>query len=180
MDAAEYERFTKEFNLTRQQASNLWIVLDHDRSGHVTKTEFVLAMNQMQRERAWSRYCPDCIYANSCAYCFETNANCTNCNEHAYCSACWADHPARHRDEVDGGAGSGGSVGARAALSTADIVRTQFIIRPLNWAYTSPMMGWLPVAQKAALRQTLRAQQQVVAESVEKARKEEEAALAVR
>ena len=42
------------------------------------------------------------------------------------------------------------------------------------------MFAWLPVAQKAALRQALRSQQQAVADAVAKAQKEEEAALAAR
>ena len=41
-------------------------------------------------------------------------------------------------------------------------------------------MAWLPVEQKAVLRQALRAQQQAVADSQERQRREEEAALAMR
>ena len=172
-----FERFSKEINMTRQQATQLWRILDKDGSGQISKDEFGEALTGMHRARAWLRYCPDCIYQNTCAYCLETNSNCPNCNENAYCAACWADHPARHRDDE---AATDGGVAAARALSTSDMIRTQLVIRPLNWAYTSPMMAWLPTAQKATLRQTLRAQQQVIAESFERAKKEEEAALALR
>ena len=83
--------------MTRQQATQLWRILDKDGSGQISKDEFGEALTGMHRARAWLRYCPDCIYQNTCAYCLETNSNCPNCNENAYCAACWADHPARHR-----------------------------------------------------------------------------------
>lgn len=175
MDQQEFEGFSKQMNLTRQQAMSLWLILDKDNSGEVSKDEFNDVFKSFQNARAWLRYCPDCIYSNTCAYCMETNSNCQNCTENAYCAACWADHPARHR-EVDDGEGAG----HKAALSTSDMLRTNLVVRPLNWAYTSPMMAWLPVPQKAALRQALRQQQQVLAESQEKARQEEQAALAMR
>ena len=180
MDMKEFENFTKVLNLTRPQATALWGMLDHDGSGAVSKPEFTSALNRLQQARAWMRYCPDCIYDNTCAYCLETNANCTNCTENAFCSMCWADHPARHRDEDESANGGMSGGGQKAALSTGEFLRTQCVIRPLNWAYTSPMFAWLPVAQKAALRQALRSQQQAVADAVAKAQKEEEAALAAR
>lgn len=179
MDTEEYERFTKEHNMTRKQAADLWLILDKDGSGEISKQEFADALSTFQRERAWLRYCPDCIYQNSCAYCLETNASCNACTENNFCAACWADHPARHRD-MEGLDADGGGASAGAPLSTAEQLRTQFIVRPLNWAYTSPMMAWLPVAQKAQLRQALRIQQQIIADAQEKARREEEAALALR
>ena len=180
MDAQEFENYSKKANLSRKQAAHLWEVLDKDNSGEVSMEEFEEALTNFQRARAWLRYCPDCIYQNTCAYCMETNANCTNCTENAFCAACWADHPSRHR-EVEGGDGDDAqAAAAKAALSTADQVRTQLIIRPLNWAYTSPVMAWLPVEQKAVLREALRAQQQAVADSQERQRREEEAALAMR
>ena len=57
MDAHEFEKFTKDVNITRQQASSLWAVLDRDGSGSVEKEEFTRALANMQQARAWSRYC---------------------------------------------------------------------------------------------------------------------------
>ena len=174
MDAQEFENYSKKANLSRKQAAHLWEVLDKDNSGEVSMEEFEEALTNFQRARAWLRYCPDCIYQNTCAYCLETNANCQNCTDSAFCAACWADHPAKHREAADDDV----TAAKTRALSTADQMRNQLVIRPLNWAYTSPMFAWLPVAQKASLRQALRAQQQAVADSQERARREEEAALA--
>lgn len=179
MDIEEFDRFTKQVNITRQQSMQLWLVLDKDGSGAVSKEEFMEALANLQQARSWLRYCPDCIYSNTCAYCLETNANCANCNENTFCAACWADHPAHHRDECEEG-GGGASAEYSAQLPPSELLRTHLFIRPLNWAYTSPMMAWLPVAQKAMLRQALRAQQQAVADSLARAQREEEAVLAMR
>ena len=65
----------------------------------------------------------------------------------------------------------------KRAMDTASVLRTNLLIKPLNWAYTSPMMGWLPVQQKAALRQALRHQQQTVDNALKRAADAEEAAL---
>jgi hypothetical protein len=174
MDAQEFERFTKQINLTRQQSSELWQILDRDGSGEVSKDEFSSALTNMQAARAWLRYCPECIYQNLCAYCQECNANCVNCTENAFCASCWADHPARHAEDHD----DEGSSVRLAKLGMREVMRTHLLIRPLNWAYSSPYMGWLPVTQKAVLRQMLRAQQQKLTDASEAAATEEAAALA--
>ena len=173
MDREEFERFSKELNLTRGQATNLWFILDRDGNGLIDKAEFEEAHSSMQAARAWSRYCPECIYSNTCAFCLETNANCVVCTDNAFCASCWADHPARHKVAE----GEDEQQAKQMQLGTTEQLRTQLIIRPLNWAYTSPFMAWLPVAQKGALRQALRYQQQKVDEAVKAAQEEEEAAL---
>ena len=71
MDREEFERFSKELNLTRGQATNLWFILDRDGNGLIDKAEFEEAHSSMQAARAWSRYCPECIYSNTCAFCLE-------------------------------------------------------------------------------------------------------------
>lgn len=173
MDKEEFEQFTKASNITRSQASALWHILDRDGSGQVSLGEFSEALHNMQSARAWLRYCPECIYMNTCPYCQECNADCPNCTENAYCASCWADHPARHKEaEADEAAGS-----RLAKLGTSELLRTHLLIRPLNWAYSSEYTAWMPVAQKARLRQLLRAQQQKIDEAVLAAQLEEEAAL---
>ena len=87
MDREEFERFSKELNLTRGQATNLWFILDRDGNGLIDKAEFEEAHSSMQAARAWSRYCPECIYSNTCAFCLETNANCVVCTDNAFCAA---------------------------------------------------------------------------------------------
>ena len=173
MDSEEFDQFTKASNITRQQAMSLWQLLDRDGSGQVSKAEFQSALANLQAARAWLRYCPDCIYNNVCAYCQECNANCTECSETAFCSNCWNDHPARHRANE----GDEGESAQNARLGTSELLRTHLLINPLNWAYTSPFMAWIPVQQKAVLRQMLRAQQQKVADALQRAEEEEEAFL---
>lgn len=160
--------------MTRSQAQALWQILDHDRSGEVSKSEFRDALAKLQQARAWIRFCPDCIYANSCAYCMECNANCSDCTENAFCASCWADHPARHKVAEED---EDGIAAATRALDPVSQARTQLLIRPLNWAYTSPLMRWLPVTQKAALRQALRYHQQQVDAAMLAAEEEEKAAM---
>ena len=140
----------------------------------VSKSEFAAALHKLQSARAWLRYCPECIYKNTCAYCQECNANCTDCTESVFCSSCWADHPARHaiKDDEEEGA-----VANKRALDPVSQLRTTLLIKPLNWAYTSSLTQWLPVAQKAALRQALRSQQQAVDRALQDAADAEEAAL---
>ena len=114
------------------------------------------------------------MYDNTCAYCQECNSSCSDCTENAFCASCWADHPSRHAvgEDDDENAAS-----KQRAMDTASVLRTNLLIKPLNWAYTSPVMGWLPVAQKAALRQALRSQQQKVDEALHRAAEAEAAAL---
>lgn len=169
-----FDRFTKESNVTRSQAAALWQILDKDHSGVVSRLEFNEALQTLQQARAWLRYCPECVYRNTCPYCQECNASCSDCTESAFCASCWSDHPARHvvsaEDEENASAN-------KRAMDTASVLRTNLLIKPLNWAYTSPMMGWLPVQQKAALRQALRHQQQTVDNALKRAADAEEAAL---
>lgn len=178
MDAEEFDRFTKSTNLTRAQAASLWDILDADRSGSVSKAEFSEALEKLQSARAWLRHCPECVYANTCAYCQECNANCSDCTENAFCSSCWADHPTRHAVGAVGADDAEDVAAAmKRALDPVSQLRTTLLIKPLNWAYTSPLTQWLPVAQKAALRQALRSQQQAVDKALQSAAEAEEAAL---
>ena len=154
MDKEEFERFTKETNITRTQASALWNILDQDGSGRVDKREFATALTNLQQARAWLRYCPECVYTNTCTYCQECNSDCADCTEDFFCSAHWADHPARKENaEVEADAAEVFSVGS------AEYFRRNLVIRPLSWAYTSQTTAWLPVTAKAVLRQALRHQQ---------------------
>ena len=170
MDQQEYDRFSKEMNLTRQQAATLWTILDADGSGQIEKVEFITALKSFQQARAWLRFCPDCIYDSTCAYCCECNSNCDLCSDQSFCAAHWEDHPARNREDV------GGFDAAASSMNTKELLREQLVIRPLNWAYSSPLMAWLPNAQKAVLRRTLRAQQLASKDAIEQARWEEEVA----
>lgn len=170
-----FDRFTRHSNVTRSQAQALWHILDRDHSGQVSKFEFQDALSKLQAARAWLRYCPECVYRNTCAYCQECNANCPDCSENAFCAKCWADHPARHTDAAADEEGA--TVANARALDTVSMLRTNLLIKPLNWAYTSPVTAWLPVAQKAALRQALRYQQQRVDAAMQEAAEAEEAAL---
>ena len=175
MDASEFDNFTKKQNITRQQAASLWLLLDRDGNGLIEKHEFAEAIVQLQQYRAWLRFCPDCIYQNSCSYCLECNASCDFCSEQHFCATHWEDHPARNRDEQGATDGDGGG-NAAAPVNAAEMLREQLLIRPLTWMYESPMMGWLPMAPKAALRRVLRAQQLASKEATRLAKAEEEAA----
>ena len=175
MDRNEYDEFTKASNITRQQAFALWNILDADNSGQVSKKEFASALANLQAARAWVRYCPDCIYENVCAYCQECNANCSDCNEMSFCAKCWKDHPSKHRKRNE----EEEEMMAQK-LTTTELLRTHLVIKPLNWAYTSSFTQWMPIRQKALLRQALRAQQQKVADALQVAQEEEEAALKAR
>ena len=154
----------------------MWEMLDADNSGEVSRSEFNAGLAKLQAARAWLRYCPDCVYMNTCNYCQECNANCSDCTENAFCASCWADHPKRHAVALAGD-GEDGVAAPQRALDQVSQLRTNLLIRPLNWAYTSPMMRWLPVSQKAALRQALRFQQQQVDLALQAAADAEEAAL---
>ena len=178
MDKEEFARFTKQTNVTRQQADALWNILDNDGSGLVSHAEFGDALNSLQQARAWLRYCPTCVYMNTCAYCQECNSNCENCSDTAFCARCWNDHPARNAGASEGDADSSG--GGQRSVNATELLRTHLVIRPLTWAYTSPALVWLPMEQKAAIRQALRAQQQKSEDAAKKAQQEEEAALAAR
>ncbi len=177
MDREEFDRFTKETNITRAQAGALWSILDADGSGLVEKTEFSSALRSLQEARAWLRYCPECGYSNTCDYCQECNANCDECSEHVFCAAHWADHPSRNiDDEVD----EEGALVEKHAFGSAEFFRRHLVIRPLNWAYTSKATAWLPVKAKSGLRQALRSQQLAAEEATAAALAAEQAALAQR
>ena len=171
MDSEEFERFTKSVNISRSQAASLWNVLDRDGSGSVDRTEFGVALENLQKARAWSRYCPDCIYANTCSYCQECNADCDFCTHNSFCAAHWSDHPALNKEEDVSADGVG-----RTHVNTGELLRDTLVIRPLQWAYGSPMMRWVPVAQKAALRRALRGQQLASQDARARAKEEEAAA----
>ena len=173
MQRDEFDRFTKITNLTRQQANSLWIVLDRDGSGEVTKEEFTTALENFQKARAWLRFCPSCVYANTCNYCQECNSNCEMCTEHSFCAEHWNDHPARNQSVGEAGTGSAGT---GAPANTTELLRERLVIRPLEWMYESPLTAWLPVEQKGALRRVLRAQQTAANAAAERAREEEEKA----
>ena len=171
MDPEEFERFTKQANITREHADSLWSILDRDGSGMVDRGEFQRALDNLQKARAWSRYCPECVYDNTCNFCQECNANCDQCTQHCFCATHWADHPARNSEAAGAGSGISG-----ASVNTAELLREQLIIRPLQWAYSSAAMSWLPVAHKAALRRALRSHQLASQEAARRAKLEEEAA----
>ena len=154
----------------------MWQILDSDKSGSVSKAEFDTALKQLQAARAWSRYCPECVYTNTCAYCQECNANCNDCTDDLFCASCWSDHPARQAVAANG-VGEDDAAASRRVLDPVSQLRTTLLIGPLQWAYTSPMTQWLPVKQKAVLRQALRYQQQAVDKALEEAVLKEEAAL---
>ena len=61
MDQQEFDRFTKDANLTRSQASSLWHVLDADNSGQVSLDEFGVALANMHAARAWLAVCEEVI-----------------------------------------------------------------------------------------------------------------------
>ena len=67
--------------LPKATADNLWVLLDSDKSGTVSRAEFSSALRNMQQARAWLRYCPTCEFRNDCAYCHECNTDCTKCTE---------------------------------------------------------------------------------------------------
>lgn len=160
LDRSEFDRFTQSSNLSRQQAESMWLALDKNGDGIISRAEFDDAVQNMLAARAWLRYCPECIYANTCVFCQECNASCHDCNETAFCSLHWADHPARTRQALDVDDAEGASRAA-AKMSVAGLARHHLVIRPLTWVYQHPGMAWLPVGQKAALRRVLRSQQQL-------------------
>lgn len=175
MDREEYARFTKETNITRQQAASLWNILDRDHSGMVDVKEFYEALSNLQQARAWLRYCPDCVYRNTCAYCQECNVDCDDCTDESFCASHWEDHPAR--SNPDAGDEANGQHHSAFPVGSQEWAREALLIRPLAWAYHSPATAWVPVAQKAKLRQVLRDQQLKSAEAAKIADAEEQAAL---
>jgi hypothetical protein len=196
-----FARFTKWSNITRQEANLLWQILDRDGSGAVEQREFQQGLASLQQARSWLRYCPDCVYANTCAFCLECNANCELCTDASFCTQHWTDHPARNAS-----AAVETTEAEKRFMNTSEVLRQQLVIRPLNWAYTrcacplaappachcaspralpvslgilsrhSPLTGWLPISQKALLRQALRKQQLAHDEAIRVAREEEESA----
>ena len=140
----------------------------------VDKSEFEDALKMMLSARAWLRYCPACIYANTCDYCQECNANCDECNEDVFCGTHWADHPARTVEDVD----ETGAAIERHPFGSPEFLRRHLVIRPLSWAYHSKAMSWVPTQHKAVLRQALRNQQLAAQESAAAAEQREAAALA--
>ena len=174
VDKEEYARFTKEVNVTRQQAAALWNVLDKDHSGVVEVSEFHEALRNLQKARAWLRYCPECVYSNTCSYCQECNVECDDCTDESFCAAHWEDHPARSNPEEEDAVTRAHAV---FPVGSPEWAREALLIRPLAWAYHSPATAWVPVAQKAKLRQLLRDQQLRSAEAAKLADAEEAAAL---
>merc|ERR1711998_170408 len=84
----------------RAQAIALWRLLDKDGSGGIDRHEFNVALQGLVQARMWIRYCPACVYTNTCTYCQECNDYCPNCNEESFCAAHWTDHPAREGNRI--------------------------------------------------------------------------------
>ena len=118
-----FDQFSKAQNLSRSQAQALWEMLDADNSGEVSRSEFNAGLAKLQAARAWLRYCPDCVYMNTCNYCQECNANCSDCTENAFCASCWADHPKRHAVALAGD-GEDGVAAPQRALDQVSQLRT--------------------------------------------------------
>ena len=54
------------------------LAVDADGSGTIDKDEFRIALTNMQGARAWLRYCPTCLYENTCEYCETVQDSCNN------------------------------------------------------------------------------------------------------
>ena len=122
---------SKKMNLTLQQSQDLWEILDRDASGEVELDELSTALKGFQAARAWMRFCPDCIYTNACVYCQECNMTCELCTEAHFCARHWADHPRN----IEAKAASV-DAGRRVTMSTSEILRDRFVIRPLTFVYS--------------------------------------------
>lgn len=157
MDANEFGTFAKEVQLPAEDKTKLWNFLDADEDGEVTMDEFKSALTKLQTARAWSRYCPDCCYSNTCAYCDECNLVCPLCNEHRYCASHWQAHPGRLRTT-----GVDEQREQLASLDLATQARMLLLVKPLTFLYRSPKLAWLPVRQKALLRNAIAVQQQAI------------------
>jgi len=178
MDEQEFNRFTKAINLPRQHASLLWRILDRDGSGEVARDEFTATLEEFQRARQWSRYCPNCDYLNDCSYCRECNANCEKCNERTFCARCWEEHPGRHSAKHAAAATAAKLAGQPVyAVNTTEAIRKKLVIAPLTWVYEE--LTWLTTDQKAVIRRTLQAQLKLAA-AAEAAAGEEQIAVAAR
>ena len=165
----EYEAFAAEVGLTRTLASQLWTILDEDRSGAVTTEEFQAGLLKMRQSRAWTRFCPTCRYDNACAYCQEVGATCSKCTEVRFCAEHWDDHPARAHTTAMAAAAAASSAaatddgsGERVVPQTAtEWMREHALTRPLEMAYASASVNDdIPVEYKARLRRAMRAQQE--------------------
>ena len=163
MTREEFEEFTKSENMTRATSAALWVMLDKDMSGTVSRDEFRDALLEMQHSKAWLRYCPTCSFDNDCAFCQECNASCNKCTERAYCAACWAQHPGRNvrQHEVLDDEGNKKHV---HAFGSREYWRAQLVLRPLEWAYNSNV--GLSVAQKARVRVLLQEQYKAQDEAI--------------
>ena len=99
---------------------------------------------------------------------------CDDCTDESFCASHWEDHPARSNPEEE-------EAEARAhtafPIGSPEWARETLLIRPLAWAYHSQATAWVPVAQKAKLRQVLRDQQLRSAQAAKLADAEEAAAL---
>ena len=91
MDLNEFERFSKAMSISTI-AHRLWVVMDTDKSGTVTKDEFLDALTLLTQARAWLRFCPTCMFDNECSMCLKSMA-CPKCSHTRFCVTCWASHP---------------------------------------------------------------------------------------
>jgi hypothetical protein len=98
MDEDEFQRFSKAMKI-EPYAHRLWVAMDTDKSGTVTKDEFLEALTSLTRARAWLRYCPICIYENECPTCIKSSF-CPKCSDAMFCVDCWKAHPGN--DEAAG------------------------------------------------------------------------------
>ena len=169
LDREEFFEFATASKLPKATADNLWVLLDSDKSGTVSRAEFSRALRNMQQARAWLRYCPTCEFRNDCAYCHECNTDCTKCTESVFCASCWADHPARNAmaaDDEDGDDEEGGQKkGSVHEFGSTEYFRTHLVLDPSTGR--SPALAGLH-RYKAKLRQLLR-QQVKLGEATEQA-----------
>ena len=96
LDREEFFEFATASKLPKATADNLWVLLDSDKSGTVSRAEFSSALRNMQQARAWLRFCPTCDFDNTCAYCFEVK-ECAGCTREKFCPKHWAEHPDKCR-----------------------------------------------------------------------------------
>uniref|UniRef100_A0A7S2E1Y3 EF-hand domain-containing protein n=1 Tax=Haptolina brevifila TaxID=156173 RepID=A0A7S2E1Y3_9EUKA len=143
--------------MSKPQADQLWRVLDENGDGDVSQREFEAAFTGMLHARTWTRYCPTCIYTNTCTYCMECNATCDLCSSAGFCANHWVQHPSheeqtRQYDEN--------------TLNYREWLRHHAIVRPLTLAYQSPTLrAGLPISLLGRLRREMRRQALHVAEA---------------
>mmetsp|Transcript_45212 Transcript_45212/g.118679 ORF Transcript_45212/g.118679 Transcript_45212/m.118679 type:complete len:169 (-) Transcript_45212:180-686(-) len=96
MDLEEYKKFVQIIQLPPSLIDPLWNLLDINRDGSVTSTEFCHGLHVMSQARAWNRFCPTCRYDNNCDFCVKVGLDCEECDNERFCPSCWDKHPAKN------------------------------------------------------------------------------------